>query len=50
MAASLEMEHGAILGKDAWHMLHEAETFCRDTIRGGRPLIEDDRSAPAWPG
>ena len=42
MATSLEMEHGASWAKTQWHMLHEAERFCRDTRRGGRPLIEDE--------
>ncbi|WP_174274606.1 acyl-CoA dehydrogenase family protein [Sphingomonas bacterium] len=40
MAASLELEHGASFVKVQRHMLHEAETFCRETIRKGTRLIE----------
>jgi 3-oxochol-4-en-24-oyl-CoA dehydrogenase len=43
MSASLEMEHGASWEKTQWHMLHEAETFCRETKRGGVPMIQDAR-------
>ena len=43
MAASLEMEHaGASWHRPQAHMLREAERFCRDTKRAGRPMIEDD--------
>jgi alkylation response protein AidB-like acyl-CoA dehydrogenase len=41
MAASLEMEHGASWGRSQWHMLRSAETFCRETCRDDRPMIED---------
>ncbi len=43
MAASLEMEHGASWAKTQWHMLHEAETFCRNTRRNGAPMIDSDK-------
>ena len=43
MSASLEMEHGASWEKTQWHMLSEAETFCRETKRAGSPMIEDNR-------
>ena len=49
MAASLEMEHGASWAKTQWHMLHEAETFCRETSRGGAAMI-DRRQGPHPPG
>ncbi|WP_375397272.1 acyl-CoA dehydrogenase family protein [uncultured Sphingomonas sp.] len=39
MAASLELEHGASFVKVQRHMLEEAETFCREKIRGGEQLI-----------
>ena len=39
MAASLELEHGASFVKVQRHMLHQAETVCRETIQGGEPLI-----------
>lgn len=42
MSASLEMEHGASWEKTQWHMLSEAETFCRTTSRDGAAMIEDD--------
>jgi 3-oxochol-4-en-24-oyl-CoA dehydrogenase len=43
MAASLEMEHGASWHPTQWHMLREAEALCRDTMRGGVPMIENDK-------
>ena len=43
MSASLEMEHGASWEKTQWHMLHEAEAFCRETKRDGVAMIEDAR-------
>ena len=42
MAASLELEHGASFVKVQRHMLHEAEAICRETMRGGEPLIAKD--------
>ncbi len=42
MSASLELEHGSSFVKSQRHMLEEAETFCRATIRGGEPLIAGD--------
>lgn len=45
MSASLEMEHGATWLKSQRHMLHEAETFCRATIRNGEPMIENPNVA-----
>ena len=43
MAASLELEHGSAGGFTGTHvrLLHAAEEFCRDTKRGGKPMIED---------
>jgi alkylation response protein AidB-like acyl-CoA dehydrogenase len=43
MSASLAMEHGASWDKTQWHLLHEAETFCRDTKRDDKPMIEDGK-------
>lgn len=40
MAASLEMEHGASWITSQRHMLHEAEAFCRETTRAGKPMID----------
>jgi alkylation response protein AidB-like acyl-CoA dehydrogenase len=43
MSASLEMEHGASWEKTQWHMLREAEAFCRETKRDGVAMIDDAR-------
>jgi alkylation response protein AidB-like acyl-CoA dehydrogenase len=45
MSQALGMEHGASWDKTQWHMLREAETFCRDTKRRGIAMIEDDKVA-----
>jgi alkylation response protein AidB-like acyl-CoA dehydrogenase len=42
MAASLELEHGASFVKAQRHMLEEAESFCRQTRRGGSLLIDKE--------
>ncbi len=42
MAAALELEHGSSFVKSHSHMLHEAETYCRDKIRDGKPLIASE--------
>lgn len=43
MAASLEMEHsGQSWWRDQAHMLKVAVSFCRETRRQGRAIIEDD--------
>jgi alkylation response protein AidB-like acyl-CoA dehydrogenase len=43
MAASLEMEHGGTWLRSQRQMLGDAETFCRETQRNGRPMIEDEQ-------
>ncbi|PXA82871.1 acyl-CoA dehydrogenase [Nostoc sp. 3335mG] len=43
MSASLEMEHaGQSWWRDQQHMLKEAVSFCRETKRQDRAMIEDD--------
>lgn len=39
MAASLELEHGASFVRTQRHLLRKAAAFCRETRRGGAPLI-----------
>jgi alkylation response protein AidB-like acyl-CoA dehydrogenase len=41
MSASLEMEHGGSFVKTQRRMLRVAEQVCRETLRDGRPMIED---------
>jgi len=40
MSASLEMEHGGSWAHSQWHMLREAEAYCRSSLVDGRPKIE----------
>ncbi len=41
MATSLEIEHGMSFVRHHEEMLDSAERFCRETARGGRPMIDD---------
>ncbi|MES2986376.1 MAG: acyl-CoA dehydrogenase [Pseudomonadota bacterium] len=41
MAASLEIEHGMTFSREHRALLEAAETLCRETMRDGRPMIED---------
>jgi alkylation response protein AidB-like acyl-CoA dehydrogenase len=41
MAASLEIEHGMSFSKEHRALLAAAEALCRETVRDGRPMIED---------
>jgi alkylation response protein AidB-like acyl-CoA dehydrogenase len=45
MSASLEMEHGVHWLRTQQLMLDAAETVCRETVRNGRPMIEDPQVA-----
>lgn len=40
MSASLELEQSATWIEAQKHLLHAAETVCRETLRAGRPMIE----------
>jgi len=40
MSASLELEQSATWIEAQKHLLHSAETVCRETLRAGRPMIE----------
>jgi alkylation response protein AidB-like acyl-CoA dehydrogenase len=41
LVSSLEIEHGMTFVKEHAQLLQAAERFCRDTDRGGRPLLDD---------
>jgi len=41
LVSSLEIEHGMTFVKEHAQLLAAAEQFCRDTVRGGAPLIDD---------
>jgi alkylation response protein AidB-like acyl-CoA dehydrogenase len=41
MAASLEIEHGVSFVRHHNELLRAAERFCRDTVRDGKPMIDD---------